>query len=82
MGALLVSAPQYDSVLLNITMSLHSLFADIFSKDEDPADSMPTDSVDDLRWGCAILWFKSRFFDDRPRWASFSPVYYINSVDR
>jgi len=64
-------------------MDLYSQFAKIFSQ-EDPADSVPTDDdVDGFQpRACTIQWGKSRFFDDLPRWASFSPVYYINSVDR
>jgi len=66
-------------------MDLYSQFVKIFSQDEDPADSIPTD--DNVTEGiqppaCTILWAKSRFLDDILQWASFSPVYDIDSVDR
>jgi len=53
-----IFAPQYNPVLLDIIMSLDSLFANILSQDEDPADSVPTD--DDVTEGiqppaCMIL---------------------------
>ena len=41
MGKVLVFAPQYNSVLLDITMDLYSLFEEIFSQNEDPADPVP-----------------------------------------
>jgi len=60
---------------------LDSSFAHIFSQDEDPADSVPVDDLEGTNLGCMIQWVKSRFVDDLPRWVSFSPVYYIDSVD-
>ena len=56
MGASLkfVSAPR-DNPVLHITMSLYPLFTKIFSQDEDPADSVPTDQVDDSYLQCMIL---------------------------
>lgn len=41
-------------VLLNITMSLYSLFANIFSQDEDSPDSVPTDDNIDYQPSCMI----------------------------
>jgi len=77
-----VSAPQYNPVLLDTTMNLYSLLADILTQDKDPADSVPTNDNVDTKPGCMIQWIKCRFFDDIPRWASFSAVYYIDLMDR
>jgi len=43
-----VSAPQYNPVLLEITMSLYSLLAEILTQDEDPADSVPTNTNNEV----------------------------------
>jgi len=53
-----VFAPQYNPILVDIIMSLVTLFANILSQNEDPADSVPTD--DDVTEGiqppaCMIL---------------------------
>jgi len=58
MGALpkvFVFAPQYHSVLLDITMDLYSLFAHV-AQDEDPVDSIPTndDTEGRVPAGCMI----------------------------
>ena len=64
---MLPSTTQYNPVLVDIIMSLVTLFANILSQNEDPADSVPTD--DDVTEGiqppaCMILWAESRFLDD------------------
>jgi len=74
-----VSAPRYNPVLLE-----YSLLAEILTQDEDPADSVPTNTNNevDTKPYCMIQWIRCPFFDDIPWWASFSPVYYIDLVDR
>ena len=49
-----VSAPQYNPVLLDTTMNLYSLLADILTQDKDPADSVPTNDNVDTKPGCMI----------------------------
>jgi len=55
MGALLIFIPQYNLVLLDITVMLYSLLANIFSQDEDPADSVPSDGLEGSNFNCMIL---------------------------